>query len=101
MSTRSAAYVEHTAFSAQVALGPVAICDTALLGSPAQIHMSCTTAAMQVPACDPGTFFPVECNFTATKTLCDIQVRCERMQMTFATWFCCLDPCPAVDATLY
>jgi hypothetical protein len=27
-----------------------------------------------VPACDSGTFFPVEINFTATKTLCDIQV---------------------------
>lgn len=29
----------------------------------------------QVPACDPSTFFPVEVNFTATKTLCDTQVR--------------------------
>jgi len=27
-----------------------------------------------VPACDSGVFFPVEVNFTATKTLCDVQV---------------------------
>jgi hypothetical protein len=44
-------------------------------GSGAQRHIPPPTVAMQVPACDPGTFFPVECNFTATKTLCDIQVQ--------------------------
>lgn len=27
-----------------------------------------------MPACDSGVFFPVEVNFTATKTLCDVQV---------------------------
>ncbi len=32
-------------------------------------------AVVQVPACDSSSFFPVEVNFTATKTLCDIQVR--------------------------
>ena len=28
-----------------------------------------------VPACDAATFFPVVVNFTATQTLCDVQVR--------------------------
>ena len=48
--------------------------DLGASGAGAQIHTPPPTVAMQVPACDPGTFFPVECNFTATKTLCDIQV---------------------------
>lgn len=32
------------------------------------------TMEFVVPACDGGNFFPVEANFTATKTLCDVQV---------------------------
>jgi hypothetical protein len=29
---------------------------------------------MVVPACDPGAFYPIEVSFSATRTMCDIDV---------------------------
>lgn len=49
---------------------------SALLWTIDIIDKTNATGSMEfvVPACDPATFFPVEVEFTATKTFCDVRV---------------------------